>query len=52
MARVMENTTSSAVMVLPSLNLTPLRSVKRICVGDNSCQRVANCGAGLKVALS
>jgi hypothetical protein len=37
-ARVSEYTTSSGVSAEPSLNLTPLRKVKRIWVGVTSFQ--------------
>ena len=50
-ARLIEKITSSGVMTEPSLNLTPLRSVKRIWVGLISFQLVASCGSGLKVLL-
>ena len=51
MARASEYTTSSALKGEPSLNLTPLRSVKRICIGDMRFQLVASCGSALKVLL-
>jgi hypothetical protein len=43
--RVKENTTSSAVNGEPSWNFTPLRSVKRYCVGDISFHAVARAGS-------
>ncbi len=44
-ARVSENTTSSAVNGAPSWNLTPLRSSKRTCVGETSVHFVASAGS-------
>ena len=50
-ARSKEKTTSSAVKSVPSLNLTPLRRLKRCCVGVTSRQEVAKRGSILKVLL-
>ena len=51
MARSSENLASSAVNSLPSLNFTPLRRVRRSCVGLMSFHSVASDGSGLKVLL-
>jgi hypothetical protein len=51
MARVMENTTSSAVNGAPSWNLTPLRSVKRSCVGVTKVHSVASPGTTSNFSL-
>jgi hypothetical protein len=51
MARVMENTTSSAVKGAPSWNLTPLRSVKRSCVGVTKVHSVASPGTTSNFSL-
>ena len=51
MARFSEKITSSASRGLPSLNLTPVRSLMRSCVGVTNFQSVANCGSILKVRL-
>ena len=44
-ARLSENTTSSAVKGAPSWNLTPLRSSKRICVGETIVHLAASEGS-------
>ncbi len=45
MARVSENTTSSAVKGEPSWNFTPWRRVKRTCVGLTCSHLVASAGS-------
>jgi hypothetical protein len=47
----MENTTSSALNVEPSWNLTPVRRLRRNCVGVTCFQPVASTGSGLNVRL-
>lgn len=49
-ARVIENTTSSALSVLPSWNCTPGRSAKRQRLGSSCCQPVASAGSSLNAA--
>ena len=51
MARFRENTTSSAVSAVPSLNFTPERKLKRHWVPDTSRQDVASKGSILKLWL-
>ena len=51
LARSSENLASSAVNSLPSLNFTPLRKLRRSCVGLTSLHSVASEGSGLKVLL-
>ena len=51
MARFSENTASSAVNGVPSLNFTSLRRLKRTWVGEISFQDVANTGSTAKVLL-
>jgi hypothetical protein len=48
MARLTENTTSSAVKGLPSWNFTPDRKLKRHTVGDTVVHETANSGASFQ----